>query len=61
MKFLIVLAAVAVRVSLKIAQTKCCFKAANAWDPKKTFLPKNEVEALSCKNGKDSLADGQEV
>merc|ERR1719362_1934285 len=35
--------------------------AANAWDPKKTFLPKNEVEALSCKNGKDSLADGQEV
>merc|ERR1712203_1103480 len=30
-------------------------------DPKKTFLPKNEIEALSCKNGKASLADGQEV
>jgi len=46
MKFLILLAAVA---------------AANAWDPKKTFLPKNEIEALSCKNGKANLADGQEV
>merc|ERR1712223_1998679 len=46
MKFLVLLAAVA---------------AANAWDPKKTFLPKNEIEALSCKNGKASLADGQEV
>ena len=28
---------------------------------KKTFITKNEVVALSCKNGKDSLADGQEV
>ena len=37
------------------------FQAANAWDAKKTFLARNEVEALSCKNGKDSLADGQEV
>ena len=37
------------------------FKAANAWSAKKTFLPKNEVEALSCKNGKANLADGQEV
>jgi len=46
MKFLILLAAVA---------------AANAFDVKKTFTTKNEVEALSCKNGKDSLADGQEV
>merc|ERR1711990_356250 len=35
--------------------------AANAWSAKKTFLPKNEVEALSCKNGKANLADGQEV
>merc|ERR1719333_199505 len=46
MNFLVLLAAVA---------------AANAWDPKKTFLPKNEIEALSCKNGKANLADGQEV
>merc|ERR1711971_1423950 len=46
MKFIILLAAVA---------------AANAWDVKKTFLPKNEVAALNCKNGKASLADGQEV
>merc|ERR1712020_848082 len=46
MKFFILLAAVA---------------AANAWSAKKTFLPKNEVEALSCKNGKADLADGQEV
>merc|ERR1711971_1388229 len=46
MKFIILLAAVA---------------AANAWDVKKTFLAKNEVEALKCKNGKASLADGQEV
>ena len=37
------------------------FQAANAWDAKETFLARNEVEALSCKNGKDSLADGQEV
>ena len=37
------------------------FKAANAWDAKKTFLARNEVEALSCDNGKDDLADGQEV
>ena len=37
------------------------FQAANAWDAKKTFIAKNEVEALSCKNGKDDLADGQEV
>merc|ERR1712004_455268 len=35
--------------------------AANAWDPKKTFLPKNEIEALSCKNGKASPAGGEEV
>merc|ERR1712088_227725 len=36
--------------------------ASNAWDAKKTFLERNdEVEALSCKNGKDDLADGQEV
>merc|ERR1712004_668768 len=35
--------------------------AANAWDPKKTFLPKNEIEALSCKNGKANLAGGEEV
>merc|ERR1712088_960969 len=46
MKFLILLAAVA---------------AANAWSAKKTFLARNEVEALSCKNGKADLADGQEV
>merc|ERR1712001_218468 len=46
MKFLILLAAVA---------------AANAWSPKKTFLVRNEVEALKCKNGKANLADGQEV
>merc|ERR1719504_606037 len=46
MKFIILLAAVA---------------AANAWDVKKTFLAKNEVAALNCKNGKASLADGQEV
>merc|ERR1712001_167054 len=46
MKFLILLAAVA---------------AANAWSPKKTFLARNEVEALKCKNGKANLADGQEV
>merc|ERR1711971_572431 len=46
MKFIILLAAVA---------------AANAWDAKKTFLPKNEVAALNCKNGKANLADGQEV
>merc|ERR1711970_1412512 len=46
MKFIILLAAVA---------------AANAWDPKKTFLARNEVEALSCRNGKANLADGQEV
>merc|ERR1712051_921647 len=46
MKFIIILAAVA---------------AANAWDPKKTFLARNEVEALSCRNGKANLADGQEV
>ena len=37
------------------------FQAANAWDAEETFLARNEVEALSCKNGKDSLADGQEV
>ena len=37
------------------------FQAANAWDLEETFLARNEVEALSCKNGKDSLADGQEV
>ena len=38
------------------------FQAANAWDAKKTFLERNdEVEALSCKNGQDILADGQEV
>ena len=36
-------------------------KAANAWDAKKTFMPRNEVEALSCDNGKADLADGQEV
>ena len=36
-------------------------QAANAWDVKETFINKNEVEALSCKNGKDDLADGQEV
>merc|ERR1712088_691632 len=36
--------------------------ASNAWDAKKTFLERNdEVEALSCKNGIDILADGQEV
>merc|ERR1712088_1257631 len=46
MKFLILFAAVA---------------AANAWSAKKTFLARNEVEALSCKNGKADLADGQEV
>merc|ERR1712179_817990 len=46
MKFLILLAAVA---------------AANAWSAKKTFLARNEVEALKCKNGKANLADGQEV
>merc|ERR1712212_875627 len=46
MKFIILLAAVA---------------AANAWDAKKTFIAKNEVAALSCNNGKDDLADGQEV
>merc|ERR1711934_878441 len=46
MKFFILFAAVA---------------AANAWSAKKTFLPKNEVEALSCKNGKANLADGEEV
>jgi len=44
-----------------VSESKTAVAAANAWDPKKTFLPKNEVEALSCKNGKDSLADGQEV
>ena len=37
------------------------FQAANAWDAKKTFIAKNEVAALSCNNGKDDLADGQEV
>ena len=37
------------------------FQAANAWDAKETFLARNEVEALSCKNGKANLADGQEV
>merc|ERR1719458_1084879 len=46
MKFLILLAAVA---------------AANAWSAKKTFLARNEVEALKYKNGKANLADGQEV
>jgi trypsin len=46
MKFIILLAAVA---------------AANAWDAKKTFLARNEVEALKCKNGKANLANGQEV
>merc|ERR1712243_170819 len=46
MKFILLLAAVA---------------ATNAWSPKKTFLARNEVEALKCKNGKASLADGQEV
>merc|ERR1719458_476167 len=46
MKFLILLAAVA---------------AANAWSAKKTFLARNEVEALKCKNGKANLADGEEV
>merc|ERR1719458_1774390 len=46
MKFLILLAAVA---------------AANAWSAKKTFLARNEVEALKCKNGKANLANGQEV
>merc|ERR1719458_1145583 len=46
MKFIILLAAVA---------------AANAWSAKKTFLARNEVEALKCKNGKANLADGQEV
>merc|ERR1719458_717091 len=46
MKFIILLAAVA---------------AANAWSAKKTFLARNEVEALSCKNGRDVLADGEEV
>merc|ERR1712037_362053 len=45
MKFLILLAAVA----------------ANAWSAKKTFLARNEVEALKCKNGKANLADGEEV
>ena len=37
------------------------FQAANAWDAKKTFLARNEVEALNCRNGKANLADGQEV
>merc|ERR1740129_2247786 len=46
MKFIILFAAVA---------------AANAWDTKKTFLARNEVEALNCRNGKANLADGQEV
>merc|ERR1719340_406539 len=46
MKFFILLAAVA---------------ATNAWSPKKTFLARNEVQALKCKNGKANLADGQEV
>merc|ERR1719458_433646 len=46
MKFIILLAAVA---------------AANAWSAKKTFITRNEVEALKCKNGKANLADGQEV
>merc|ERR1712037_894730 len=46
MKFLILLVAVA---------------AANAWSAKKTFIARNEVEALKCKNGKANLADGQEV
>merc|ERR1719209_2667929 len=46
MKFIILFAAVA---------------ATNAWSPKKTFLARNEVEALKCKNGKANLADGQEV
>ena len=36
-------------------------KAANAWDAKKTFIARNEVEVLSCDNGKADLADGQEV
>merc|ERR1712226_344231 len=35
--------------------------ATNAWSPKRTFLARNEVEALKCKNGKANLADGQEV
>merc|ERR1712233_198217 len=39
MKFLVLLTAVA---------------AANAFDVKKSFITKNEVVALSCKNGKDS-------
>merc|ERR1719209_2120671 len=46
MKFFILLAVVA---------------ATNAWSPKRTFLARNEVEALKCKNGKANLADGQEV
>merc|ERR1719458_1120212 len=46
MKFLILLVAVA---------------AANAWSAKKTFIARNEVEALKCKNGKANLANGQEV
>ena len=63
MKFIILLAAVAVRVLnlnfLIILMN--LLKAANAWDAKKTFMPRNEVEALSCDNGKADLADGQEV
>merc|ERR1719153_1582795 len=46
MKFIILFAAVA---------------ATNAWSPKKTFLARNEITALNCENGKDDLADGQEV
>ena len=63
MKFILLLVAVAVRVLnlsfLTILMN--LFKAANAWDAKKTFIARNEVEALSCDNGKADLADGQEV
>ena len=37
------------------------FQAANAWDAKKTFIARNEVEVLSCDNVKADLADGQEA
>merc|ERR1719273_2580102 len=47
MKFLIIIAA---------------FAAANARLSKmKGFVQNNEIAALSCENGKDDLADGQEV
>merc|ERR1719278_1189253 len=35
--------------------------AAFEWKPKMNQPKANEVQALSCKNGRDTLADGQEV